>query len=425
MKIEIHPHLDEVFDNLEQRGAQWSLLRGESLLSSPEDVDVLIAQEDAGRVVSALEELGFVHLPAWGRGPHQFFIDYDRSSDTFIKIDVVTALFYGSLHEFRSDLGTQCLERRRRNGNLNILHPDDAFWTLLLHCLVDKGYVAPHHRVRLQELASTVDQSSAACRIVDGLVPPSWTTEGLLESITLGRWEFLEALAPSVTAAWSRKQGAAVLVRRTVNRCLRLLTRALLVPRRGVSVALLAPDGGGKSTLTAGLERTFPLPVRTVYMGLARASGAETQYRTKALGTARIFRQWRRYLVGRYHQSRGRLVIFDRYIYDALLPSRRPLSTAKKARRWLLGRLCPSPNLVLLLDAPAEILHRRSGQHTVAFLEQRRLDYLSLEQRVPNLRVLDASRAPDDVRRAATQHVWDIFEKRQERSKKGPRRVFG
>ncbi|MGI8520736.1 MAG: hypothetical protein ACR2MC_09075 [Actinomycetota bacterium] len=319
------------------------------------------------------------------------------------------------MHELESGLGHPCLARRRSSGGLAVLDADDAMWTLLLHCLVDKGYFAAHHRASLQELVSEADGTGPARRIVATFAPPGWTTARVVESLRLGRWETLESLGRPISAAWARRQWPAVQRRKAVNRLLRVFTRALLVPRRGVSVALLAPDGGGKSTLAAGLEGTFPGPVRSVYMGLTKASGSKTRYRVKAFGTARIFRQYRRYLTGRYHRSRGRLVVFDRYIYDAMLPPSRQLSAVKKIRRQLLGRLCPAPDLVLLLDAPAEILYRRSGEHSVAVLEGRRRDYLTLEGRVPNLRVIDASGEREGVLQEATALIWEVYRRRIKR----------
>src|SRR5947208_14851621 len=38
--------------------------------------------------------------------------------------------------------------------------------------------------------------------------------------------------------------------------------------RRGLSIALLGPDGAGKSTLAMGIQHSFVFPVRLVYMGL-------------------------------------------------------------------------------------------------------------------------------------------------------------
>jgi thymidylate kinase len=410
--VDLHPLLEEVFGAFEERGVRWCLLRGESLLQSPDDVDLLIEQRDREPTRAALEELGFVQLQAWGRGPHLFFIAYHRATGTFIRLDLVTELCFGPFHELESDLGRPCLARRRISGGVAVLDPDDALWTLLLHCLVDKGYFAPHHRARLNDLLARATGMGPARRIVATFAPPGWTTDRVVESLRQGRWETLESLGPQISAAWAMRQRPAAQRRKIVNRLLRALTRALLVPRRGVAVALIAPDGGGKSTLTVGLERTFGAPVRSIYMGLSRASGSEARYRIKAFGTARLFRQWRRYLTGRYHQSRGRVVIFDRYVYDALLPAGGELSPVKSVRRWLLGRLVPSPDLVLLLDAPAEVLYQRSGEHSVAILEKRRRDYLALEGRVPGLRVVEASGSPEDVLREATALIWEIYRKR-------------
>ena len=38
--------------------------------------------------------------------------------------------------------------------------------------------------------------------------------------------------------------------------------------RKGLTVALLGPDGVGKSTLLAGLAASYPVPVRQIYMGM-------------------------------------------------------------------------------------------------------------------------------------------------------------
>jgi thymidylate kinase len=409
---DLHPLLEEAFEALERQGVRWCLLRGETLLQRPDDVDLLIAQPHGAVARAILENLGFVHLPAWGRGPHLFFLAYHQDTGSFVRLDVVTELCFGAMQELESDLGQPCLARRRSSGGLAVLDADDAMWTLLLHCLVDKGHFAAHHRASLQRLVSEADGTGPARRIVATFSPPGWTTARVVESLRLGRWETLESLGRPISEAWARRQWPAAQRRRAVNRMLRVCTRALLVPRRGVSVALLAPDGGGKSTLAAGLEGTFPGPVRSIYMGLTKASGSKTRYRVKAFGTARILRQYRRYLTGRYHRSRGRLVVFDRYIYDAMLPPSRQLSAIKRIRRRLLSRLCPAPDLVLLLDAPAEILYRRSREHSVAVLEGRRRDYLTLQGRVPNLRVVDASGEQERVLQEATSLIWEVYRRR-------------
>ena len=86
--------------------------------------------------------------------------------------------------------------------------------------------------------------------------------------------------------------------------------------------------------------------------------------------------------VARYHVLRGRFVIYDRYVYDSWLAPR-VRSVHKRIRRWLLDSACPAPDLVVLLDAPGELLYRRKGEHSVEWIEQQRQGYLSLADRVP------------------------------------------
>ena len=70
---------------------------------------------------------------------------------------------------------------------------------------------------------------------------------------------------------------------------------------------------------------------------------------------------------------------------------------------------------MLLLDAPAEILYQRSREHSVAVLEGRRRDYLTLEGRVPNLRVIDASGEQEGVLQEATALIWEVYRRRIKR----------
>jgi thymidylate kinase len=105
-----------------------------------------------------------------------------------------------------------------------------------------------------------------------------------------------------------------------------------------------------------------------------------------------------RYLEGRYHQTRGRLVVFDRYCYDARVPPAQRLRWAGRLSRWLLAHACPAPDLVLVLDAPGEVAFRRKGEHTVGRLERERQGYLALRRQVPRLQVVDAARDVAAVR---------------------------
>jgi len=63
----------------------------------------------------------------------------------------------------------------------------------------------------------------------------------------------------------------------------------------------------------------------------------------------------------------------------------------------MLERLYPRPDLVILLDAPAEVLHARKGEGTPESLERKRQEYMALSGVVERFQVVDATRDIDTV----------------------------
>lgn len=194
----------------------------------------------------------------------------------------------------------------------------------------------------------------------------------------------------------------------------------------GVAVAVLGPDGAGKSTLVAALPGALGADALVVYMGVNRDS------QTHALPTMRWAQRWvapvptvapttpgpraatgrrsrptarLRRIVTRVHllldqayrvgigmraRRQGRTVIFDRYLYDA------EVDAAVEGRhrceeqilRWIRRRF-PAPDLVVVLDAPGHVLFARKGEHDVERLERLRRAYADIAGDVPAVAVID------------------------------------
>ncbi|MBZ0267620.1 hypothetical protein K8I85_05655, partial [bacterium] len=189
-----------------------------------------------------------------------------------------------------------------------------------------------------------------------------------------------------------------------------------IVTRRGVATAIVAPDGAGKSTVIASLEHALFFRVKTYYLGLEGGIFANRPpSRIPGGGIARrALHAWSVYLKSRADLSRRRLVLFDRYPYEALLPPDRPLGLASRVRRAAMGRLLPPPHLVVFLDAPGAVLHARKQEHSVERLERDRQGYLSLAQR-GGWTVVDATQDADTVRRDVTDAIWRAYRRRFER----------
>jgi thymidylate kinase len=187
--------------------------------------------------------------------------------------------------------------------------------------------------------------------------------------------------------------------------------------RRGMTIVLLGPDGAGKTTLARGLVARPDLGARRFYMGTnprAREAtfprwqssrirsdapageGAPGPGPRRLTFPRRLVGQWYRYAFAHLHRMRGGTVVFDRYILAPRI-LRSPRSRGESFRRWLLRLGAPRPDLVVILDAPAETLFRRKGEHDVQRLAEMRRDYLRLGRTLPGAVVVDAGADPDSV----------------------------
>jgi thymidylate kinase len=208
---------------------------------------------------------------------------------------------------------------------------------------------------------------------------------------------------------------------------------------RTFTVALIGPDGTGKTTISRRLAGTLPLPVKTVYMGInldtsrlmlpttrlllsLRRSRGQTAHLVASSDPSRqrnapahgrrhplrslksglglvnwLAEEWFRQGVARYHRLRGNVVVFDRhfladYYHFDVAPEKhttRPL--ARRVHGFHLERLYPRPDLVVCLDAPAETLAQRKQEAGVEWLEGRRRQYLEMSKVFPNFVVVDAA----------------------------------
>ncbi|MFV1963882.1 MAG: hypothetical protein ACC628_00555 [Pirellulaceae bacterium] len=406
-----------VLNELEQAEIAYCVLRGgDPLHSTDDEIDLLVPPHQIRTLRRVLGELGFVRIRAWGHAPHHFFVTYDAGEDRWLKLDVVTQIAYGRpTHSLATRLAENCLRNRERSESVWVPGAEDELVTLLLHCVVDKGDFPAVWQQRISRLCEQIRDEAYLSELLAKYWSAPMTGRTLQNTVEKEQWNRLLENGPAVKRRLAGTRRIGTVVRSIRDHLLRKLNRlARLLRPQSLSVALLAPDGAGKSTLAEGICSHFFFPVEQIYMGLyQQGSGKAARSRVPGFGLLRkLCSQWHRYVRAHVHRARGRFVIFDRYTYDALLPAPYELTRLQRLRRWLLAHACPAPDLILLLDAPGEMLFARSGEHQVEYLEQHRQAYVKMLRQFPQMVVVDATRDTGQVRRKAIAHIWRRFSER-------------
>ncbi|MFQ5636900.1 MAG: hypothetical protein ACE5IR_02760 [bacterium] len=442
--------VENIFRELNSAKIDYCLLRGfEELFTTTGflEIDLLVKTDHLQQFSRVVAQLGFAPLPSWGHAPHSFFVAFDKERSDWIKLDVVTALSYGTpVRRFRFHVLEKCLQQKLNSQDIARLAPEHEFITLLLHCLLDKETIRQAHRNRLRELLTIISTDKRKRKRMPKLIRSSFFSiynwDEICIVIEQEDWQVFLDKRSALRRRFFLQQPFSSLYRDVSARLVRRLRPVFFaLRRRGDAVALLAPDGAGKSTLAGELVKDRMLKARLVYMGgniAARNIGLPTtrwlHRRVKALnGKAsrspvgmlwkglnfgnKLLEQWFRSCTAHYYLLRGRTVIFDRYIYDSWVHKKKN-GLLKRIRRFLFEAGLPKPGLVIFLDAPGEVLFRRKGEHTPEWLEQQRQSYLSLRERIPNMKIVDADRPSDSVKSEAIAAIWEHHGRRL--NQKGP-----
>jgi thymidylate kinase len=191
--------------------------------------------------------------------------------------------------------------------------------------------------------------------------------------------------------------------------------RRLLRRDRGLSVVFLGTDGSGKSSVVSAIRQQWSPAFcgtarHTFPPALRQRGGSETNStphaaapRSWAASVTRAIAYWFvYYTVGFYFATRRTLarqtlILYDRHLVDALVDARRYRYAGPQWLLRLIWRLIPKPDLVVLLDAPAEVVRARKQEVSQEEIARQRDAYRALVAALPNGHVVDAARPLERV----------------------------
>jgi thymidylate kinase len=417
--------LSAVFEVLDRAGVRYCLSHGYENFPEQVTSDVDCILEDAVSPSDLVALLGrnrdkIGGEPVQCHGSYLVLAGADKGSGpVFLHLDFSAHAAVDAVAHYTA---SEILATRRRSGQFWVPASDLAFGIRLTRSIA-KGRLDAD---RWAAMGSLYRQDSTGCGTQ---VRRFWTgrnAEIIAVALTSGDLAPLEARLPDLQAElrWrsiARRPAAYFkgLLGRQAGRVGRLLRPG------GVYVALLGPDGAGKSSTIEALEsRMAGAFARSECYGFTPAVVHKLRhggYRPNAIphalpprsfvqSVARAVLYWGGYYTLGYavrhlDLARTTLVLNDRHFVDVLVD---PVRYRYGGPSWLvqaIWRCIPKPDLILLLDAPAEVLQSRKQEVPFEETARQRQAYAELVGTLRNGHIIPCARPLDVVAADASNLV--------------------
>ncbi|HOY70141.1 MAG TPA: hypothetical protein PKV03_02765 [Methylotenera sp.] len=293
---------------------------------------------------------------------------------------------------------------------------------------IDKRLVEARH---LERLASLLASDFEACHAVVASLVPANQVEMIINAIQVqdvawfaSQRDVLQAMladSHSKESLFARLSSFFKNVIRQVHR--------ILHPT-GLVVAVLGPDGSGKTTVIEHIESEFSPAFRKLnryhlrpHFGKQGTGSVVTNPhasppRSALAGLAKmvlfLVDYWWGYIRRIYPAKvRSTLVIFDRHFYDMLVD---PTRYRLPQRFWpakLFAKLIPQPDVWLVLDAPPALLVSRKGEIDLTSAEMLTSRYRALAQSLPNAYIVNTGGTLEETYSNAIRILLAALAKRQ------------
>jgi O-antigen/teichoic acid export membrane protein/thymidylate kinase len=310
--------------------------------------------------------------------------------------EIAHCLFY------RSD---EIIASRRRHNGFWVPAVGIEFACTLLN-RINKGALADKHR---RTLASLYARDPLACRAELSRFWPAHHVKTIVAHVEASQWDALRALAPvlrrSMILRAALHQGPRIL-RSLISSTSRRIGR-WLHPRFGLHVVFLGPDGVGKSAVIDAVQKDIaPAFLRSSYATFAPALLPKQKQQTlgphdlppRSLPASLIKAGWWFYCYNILYwfniyptRARAGVVINHRYLLDALVDPRRYRYSGPMGLLKFIWMVAPKPDLVILLDAPPQVIQARKKEVSFTETARQRDEYLSLAATLPNAHIIDAA----------------------------------
>jgi thymidylate kinase len=381
-------HLTQLFSHLNQVGIRYVVLRGYlpiTQLASEPDIDIFVEPSKGLTLREALATLKWRRVVVACPDSSQHFYEFwDAAARRITKLHIVTEVAFSDHGIWRFSGEGQIWAGATRDSDVSIPLPETAALLLALRLIWDKKHISSRHKMFFKEVLGAMREKKCP--------GPGMELIRLAEPhILSGNIQGLRDLREHSVASGLLRRGPRSAGQRIKRVFCTLAARVgnRVAARLPLRVAIVGPDGAGKSTLVACLRESIAgLSMGSAYLG----------HNDHVLGTTRVlhraithlysgqaaFSQPRKVLAAlvvlvyrvvwpieirkrlRVASRGNRLVLADRYpVLDDMPAAKYPMGRLMEAVVQAYTEACvPMPHIVFVCSGDGQTLWSRKKEHS-------------------------------------------------------------
>jgi thymidylate kinase len=446
--------LDLIFDKMNKQGLNYCILRNYKNLDL-DDIDILILKSDLKKVVNFLLNEGFIIKSKNKFDLHMVFF----KEGSFIVFDIKTSIHFNNLFSILDS--KIILKNKVKYHNFYIPCAEDYFLLLLFHSIIDKGYFKAKYKKEIKAILCNELDFNYINSLAKKLIFPSKFMRGFIKNPfpLFSNPKLIKKIRQNIFLNNIRKPIS------FLNLLLHFFKWPFMYVStfgRGVSIAIVGPDGTGKTTLINELSKKLKLGhynVSHFYMGArehinpltrlivslvkSRNKNQNKKSRSKSIiknhgsqlsssfsinnlptsispdnlpyirslfnALIYVVELSTKYLVILPSLYRKKVILFDRYIFDIL--AERSLKK-HSFLKFLVLHIFPSPDFTFYVKNDIHTLFSRKPELSAEELKLYNKRYYKLLNSVKNYHVIMGNQTPKVISNEMLSVSWKKIAKK-------------
>lgn len=422
-------YLEIILKELNDSGLDYCIQNGyESMPNTfPTDVDIFYRNADEKKldsiVKSAADKAGLLILQKVAMGYYHFayWLSPALPSPGFqLELDFQSELSLKSMPHYY--IPNRFLDRKRIYNGFYVPSPTDEIIYTIMRRTVKNNFTEKH----LETIIKAYNTNPTNVEICLRQELPENVVKIILEIIETNSISIFQkyhhALYEYVCSQSKTNNTLFKRISQWKYNITRMLPLRFLHPT-GMDIALLAPDGGGKSTILealkeygvssfSGVERKYIRPGMFKNMGQYKPNATPeitdnpNPHGRKPDGKIKSWIRFLFYLIdftlGYYIKIvplkwKSKLIVFDRYYYDYYVDMYRYHYSLSKKVPHFFSFLIPTPSITFVLYAPSDVIYERKKELTLEETERQCNAFKKVAETVKGAVLIDVNRPIKDI----------------------------